>query len=50
MTAYIETLLERFIVQKDQRKYRKDTTNKYEQANYYFKEKLSDMQRAVARL
>ncbi|MEG0963668.1 MAG: pyruvate formate lyase family protein, partial [Lachnospiraceae bacterium] len=50
MTAYIEKLLERFIINKEQKKYRQVPGNQYAEADKYEIEKLSDLQRAVRRL
>lgn len=50
MTAYIESLLERFIVEKDQKKYRDAAENTRILAAEFEKEGLSDLQRSVKRL
>lgn len=50
MTAYIEKLLERFIVEKEQRKYRNAPSSPYVEAQEYEKRGLSDLQRSVKRL
>lgn len=50
MTAYIEKLLNRFVVEKEQKEYRKAPTDKYREALQYEKEDLTDLQRAVRRL
>lgn len=50
MTEYIENLLERFVVQKEQKKYRQSTTDSYAEAEKYNKEKLSDVERSLKRM
>lgn len=50
MTDYIEMLLNRFIVEKDQKNYRVEATDPYAQARIYQAEKLTDTQRSVKRL
>lgn len=50
MTKYIEMLLDRFIVQKDQRQYRMEKTDPYAEARLYAAQNLTDMQRSVKRL
>lgn len=50
MTAYIENLLERFIVTKEQREFRSDPTDPYVLASGYEKEGLDDLRRSVRRL
>lgn len=50
MTEYIERLLERFIVQKDQKNYRTAPTDPYSEAEKYRAENLNDLQRSVKRL
>lgn len=47
MTAYIEKLLDRFIVNKEQKELRRPLQDPYEQAESYEKEGLSDLSRAV---
>lgn len=50
MTKYIETLLDRFIVQKDQKNYRMPQTDPYVLAEEYQKKGLTDVQRSIKRL
>ena len=50
MTTYIETLRNRYIVEKDQKKYRKDKIDSHQQAEEYEKLGLSDLKRATSRL
>ncbi|MDO4338188.1 MAG: pyruvate formate lyase family protein [Eubacteriales bacterium] len=50
MTEYINKLLDRFIVQKDQKNYRIPTTDPYAEAAEYQAENLTDMERSVRRL
>lgn len=50
MTAYIESLLERFIINKEQKQFRSEPSDKYAEAREYEKEGLTDLQRAVRRL
>lgn len=50
MTAYIEKLLDRFIVNKEQKELRRPLQDPYEQAESYEQEGLSDLSRAVRRL
>ena len=50
MTRYIETLRERFIVEKDQKNYRMQPEDPYAQAERYSREGLNDLQRSVRRL
>lgn len=50
MTPYIEELLNRFIVEKDQRQYRSAPADPYAEARKYEKEGLPDLQRSVRRL
>lgn len=50
MTKYIEILLDRFIVQKDQKKYRVPQTDSYVLAEQYQKKGLTDVQRSIKRL
>lgn len=50
MTAYIEVLRNRYIVEKDQKKYRKAKTDSHEKAQEYEKRGLSDLERAADRL
>ncbi|MBQ6509793.1 MAG: hypothetical protein IJI07_10010 [Flexilinea sp.] len=50
MTEYIEKLLQRFIVEKDQRKYRISYTDDGSRAAAWKAENLTDLQRAVRRL
>ena len=50
MTEYIQKLLERFIVQKEQKQYRQERTDSYGEAQKYSREGLDDLHRAVKRL
>lgn len=50
MTEYIQKLLNRFVVEKDQKKYRQDQKNAYDKAKCYEEQKLSDLERSVRRL
>lgn len=50
MTKYVQELLDRFIVQKDQKKYRNPETAPYLLAEQYRKEGLTDVQRSIRRL
>ena len=50
MTGHIEKLLDRFIVQKDQKKYRQNAADPYLEAEAYSREGLSDLKRSVQRL
>ncbi len=50
MTNYIETLLKRFIVQKDQKNYRIPPTDPYILAETYREKGLTDVERSVKRL
>ncbi|MDD3253646.1 MAG: pyruvate formate lyase family protein [Lachnospiraceae bacterium] len=50
MTTYIEKLLDRFIVEKEQKQYREAPADKYREAVRYEKEALTDLQRTVRRL
>lgn len=50
MTKYIEKLLNRFIVQKDQKNYRQPPTNPYSEAEKYHQANLTDLQRSIKRL
>lgn len=50
MTKYIETLLNRFIVQKDQKNYRMPQTDPYVLTEEYQKKGLTDVQRSIKRL
>ena len=50
MTNYIEKLLQRFIVEKDQKMYRLPPTNPYTEALKYQKQNLTALERSVKRL
>lgn len=50
MTSYIQMLLERFVVKKEQKQFRMEPINPYALAEDYRKENLSDLQRVVKRL
>jgi len=50
MTAYIQNLYNRFIVNKEQVPLRQEKKNPFEQAELYAKEGLSDVERSVRRL
>ena len=50
MTAYIQKLYDRFIVNKEQISHRREKRDRYEQAVLYAREGLSDTERAVRRL
>ena len=50
MTNYIQTLLKRFIAEKDQKNYRIPPTDPYILAETYREEGLTDVERSVKRL
>lgn len=50
MTEYIEKLLDRFVIQKEQKKYRKNSVDPYNEAKKYCEQNLSDLKRSVRRM